>query len=268
MKATLGGRYHLVRELGAGSMGRVYHALDAETGRAVAAKVLMSRSDDVDTLLRFQREGMVLSALRHPNIVGVYGTFLDGSTSYIIMEFLRGRSLAKIIREERLSLKRSQQIGGRIVAALDYAHGRGIVHRDVKPDNVMVGDDGRVKVTDFGIARLLESNWTTKSGASMGTPLYMSPEQIKAEPVDGRADVYSTGGVLYHMTTGRPPFQGDNAVNIAYRHLHEAPQPPSEVNPNVNAEWDDVILRSLEKEPAERYQTMLDLGKALAGLPS
>ena len=175
-------------------MGRVYQAVDTSTGRAVAAKVLIpSAENKLESLLRFQQEGAVLSTLKHPNIVEVYGTFLESDTCCIIMELLEGRSLAQILRAEHLSLSRIKHIMAQVAAALAFAHSRGIVHRDVKPDNIMVVGDDQVKVTDFGIARvLLEGNSfdsLTSTGMSVGTPLYMAPEQIEGQKVDGRTDV-------------------------------------------------------------------------------
>src|SRR6266536_5808311 len=181
MNALLGGRYQLIREIGTGGMGRVFQAVDTQTGRAVAAKLLLASSEaNLDQLLRFYQEGAVLATLKHPNIVEVYGTFLEDQTCCIVMELLEGQSLTQLLRAEILDLARIRRIGEGVAAALSYAHGRGIIHRDIKPDNIMLVGDDHVKVTDFGIARVRTGGSTlaTQPGMSMGSPLYMAPEQI------------------------------------------------------------------------------------------
>lgn len=271
MSTRLGGRYQLVRELGAGGMGRVFQAVDTETGRPVAAKIMIASSDDnLEALLRFQQEGAVLSTLKHPNIVEVYGTFLEEHTSCIIMELLEGRSLQQILKSERLPLPRIQHLAQQVASALAYAHGRAIVHRDVKPDNIMIVGNDHVKVTDFGIARILRTGSTlnTATGMSIGTPLYMAPEQIEGQKVDGRADIYSFGAVMYQMVTGRPPFDGDDPLTVAFKHVHKAPQPPSEVNADVPSDWEALILKTLSKDPGDRFQTAQALLEAVSSLGS
>jgi serine/threonine protein kinase len=271
VNARVAGRYQLVREIGAGGMGRVFQAVDVQTGRAVAAKMLIAGDQvSLDALIRFQTEGAVLSALKHPNIVQVYGTHLEDHISCIIMELLEGRSLGQILRAERLPLARTKHLMQQVAAALAFAHSRGVVHRDVKPDNIMVTGQDQVKVTDFGIARVLQEGNTLRSltttGASIGTPLYMSPEQIEGQKVDGRTDIYSFGVVLFQMTTGQPPFEGDDPLTVAFKHVHKAPPPPSGLNPDLPDAWEEVILTCLAKSPDHRFQNAAALESALAAL--
>jgi class 3 adenylate cyclase len=225
MVRALGGRYQLVCELGAGGMGRVFQAVDTRDDSAVAVKILFASTEaGIEALLRFQQEGAVLSTLKQPNIVEVKGTFLEEHISCIIMELLDGRSLAQVLRTEQLDLARIKHILSQVAAALVYAHGRNIVHRDLKPDNIMVLDGDQVKVTDFGIARVLGTAATlnTATGMTVGTPLYMAPEQIEGREVDGRADIYALGAVLYQMVTGKPPFEGADPITTGIKHLREA----------------------------------------------
>ena len=268
MITLLGSRYQVVREIGAGGMGRVFQAVDTQTGRSVAAKVMLaSDEENLSALLRFYQEGAVLSTLKHPNIVEVYGTFLEEGVCSIIMELLEGRSLSQLLRSEPLSLRRIKRLALQVASALQYAHSRAIVHRDIKPGNIMVVGDDRVKVTDFGIARVLEGGTlNTATGMTIGTPLYMSPEQIESQPIDGRSDIYSFGAVLYQMVAGRPPFEGRDPLSVAFKHVHKAPAPPSELNPNVPGDWEAVILRMLAKDPANRFQTVAQLEAAISGL--
>jgi serine/threonine protein kinase/DNA-binding beta-propeller fold protein YncE len=269
MRARLAGKYELDRQIGMGGMGRVFEAVDLESGRRVAAKVMIAGSEfDLQALLRFQQEGAVLSTLKHPNIVAVYGTFLEGETCAIIMELLDGRPLRALMQDGPLPLARIKVLVEQVLAALAYAHARGIIHRDVKPDNIMVAPDDHVKVTDFGIARILAPGGTlnTRTGTSIGTPLYMSPEQIEGQKVDGRSDLYSLGTVMYHMAAGRPPFEGDDPLTVAFQHVHKAPPPPSELNGEIPDDWEEIILRSLAKTPAERYQTADALREAISYL--
>src|SRR5579884_1383303 len=269
MVTRLAGRYQLVRQIGGGGQARVFQAVDTVTGTTLAAKVLRAEDDDsLEVLLRFQQEGAVLSTLTHPNIVEVYGTFLEGHTSYIIMELLDGQTLAEVMQTGPLPLERVRNLGRHVAAAIAFGHERGIVHRDIKPNNIMVVGNDHVKVTDFGIARILRQGLTlnTLTGSSVGTPLYMAPEQIEGEKVDGRADIYSLGAVLYQAVTGRPPFEGDDPLTIAFKHVHKAPQPPSELRPHLPEDWDALILKALAKNPADRFATAGELEKALTTL--
>lgn len=267
MITEVGGHYKLVHEIGSGGMGCVYQAVDTRTGKAAAAKVMRPGSQDVlQGLLRFYQEGAVLSTLKHPNIVEVYGTFLEGDSCAIVMELLEGRSLADILRSESLSLARIKYISRQVAAALAYAHSRGITHRDVKPGNIMVVGDDHVKVTDFGIARVL-GVWTlTTTGTSMGTPVYMAPEQFQGQKVDGRADIYSLGVVMYQMVTGQPPFQGDDPMSVAFQHVHKPPEPPSQIDARVPPDWEALILKALAKDPANRFQTTSTMEDAISNL--
>jgi len=276
---ALGGHYRLVREIGAGGMGRVFQAVDTRNGKAVAAKIMFaSKGAEVDAALRFEQEGAVLATLQHPNIVEVYGTFMDEHASCIIMELLEGRSLAEILRHPEghpegtrpLDLARIKHVVQQVAAALASAQQRGIVHRDIKPDNIMVLGDDHVKVTDFGIARILRPTATLQTiastGMTLGTPHYMSPEQIDGRKVDGRADIYGLGAVLYQLVTGRPPFEGDDPLTIAFKHINETAQPPRKVRPGVPRDWEALILKMLAKDPAQRFQTATALEAAISGL--
>jgi serine/threonine protein kinase/streptogramin lyase len=271
MLRALGGHYRIIREIGAGGMGRVFEAVDTRTGNTVAAKIMFASGEaSFDALLRFQQEGAVLATLKHPNIVEVYSPFTEEHASCIVMEMLEGNSLGEILRSGTLPLPRIKAIARQAAGALAYAHSKSIVHRDVKPDNIIVVGEDHVKVTDFGIARILRPDATINTmhstGMSLGTPLYMAPEQVEGKRVDGRADVYSLGAVLYQMVTGRPPFEGTDPVTIAYKHVHEAPPPPSEIVADVPEDWEALILKALAKSPQDRFASAGEMEEAIEDL--
>src|SRR4051794_23889610 len=278
-KHVLGGRYELGEVLGYGGMAEVRRGRDIRLGRDVAIKTL--RSDlarDPTFQSRFRREAQSAASLNHPAIVAVYDTgedTHDGVVSpYIVMEYVEGRTLRQVLEAEgRLLPQRALEITARICTALDQAHRAGIVHRDVKPGNVMLTPSGEVKVMDFGIARALTSSAATmtQTAAVIGTAHYLSPEQARGEHVDARSDVYSAGCLLYELLTGGPPFSGDSAVAVAYQHVREEPVPPSRIEPDVTPPLDAIVLKAMAKNAANRYQTAgemrADIDRALAGRP-
>jgi beta-lactam-binding protein with PASTA domain len=274
---VLGERYEIGGVLGRGGMAEVHRGRDLRLGREVAVKVL--RSDlarDPSFQVRFRREAQAAASLNHPAIVAVYDTGEDrtssGATPYIVMEFVEGDTLRDVLRREGvLSPERAMNFAADICAALDFSHRNGIVHRDVKPGNVMVTPQGTVKVMDFGIARAVSDSAATmtSTAAVIGTAQYLSPEQARGESVDARSDVYSVGCLLYELGTGAPPFTGDSPVSVAYQHVREDPRLPSSVNPAIPPDLDAILLKALSKNPANRYQSAAemrnDLLRAMAG---
>ncbi len=273
----LSNRYELGETLGYGGMSEVHHGHDVRLGREVAIKIL--RADlarDPQFQERFRREAQNAAALNHPAIVAVYDTGETqaefGPLPYIVMEYVEGRTLRDIVKTEGpMSQKRAMEVMADVCAALDFSHRHGIVHRDVKPANVMITKNGAVKVMDFGIARAMHDGQSamTQTAAVIGTAQYLSPEQARGESVDARSDVYAAGCVLYELITGEPPFTGDSPVAVAYQHVREDPKPPSSVNPAVTATLDAVVLKALSKGPANRYQSAAemrsDLVRTLSG---
>ena len=264
---NLSSRYELGEILGFGGMSEVHLARDVRLSRDVAIKVL--RADlarDPTFYLRFRREAQNAAALNHPAIVAVYDTgeaeTEAGPLPYIVMEYVDGDTLRDIVRSEGpMAPRRAMEVISDVCAALDFSHRNGIVHRDVKPANVMINRAGAVKVMDFGIARAISdaSSPMTQTAAVIGTAQYLSPEQARGEQVDARSDVYSLGCVLFEILTGEPPFKGDSPVAVAYQHVREDPQTPSVVNPDIPRELDSVILKAMSKNPANRYQTAADM---------
>ena len=250
------GRYRIQRKLGAGGMANVYLAEDQELGRRVAIKILNDRHANDDQFVeRFRREAKNAAALSHPNIVSIYDRGEAEGTYYIAMEYLEGRSLKELIVTRGdapvgIAVEYAQQI----LSALKFAHKHGIVHRDIKPHNVLVNAEGAVKVTDFGIARAGASQMT-EAGSIVGTAQYLSPEQARGGDVDQRSDLYSLGVVLYELLTGTVPFSGDTPVEIAMKHLSQTPEPPSKRRAGIPRELDMVVMRALAKDPADRYQS-------------
>ncbi len=273
----VGGRYEIGELLGYGGMAEVRKGRDVRLGRDVAVKVL--RSDlarDPTFQNRFRREAQAAAGLNHPSIVSVYDTGEDdgpeGRTPYIVMEYVEGHTLRDVLKsQDRVAPQQAMEIVAEVCAALDFSHRSGIVHRDIKPGNVMVTSSGAIKVMDFGIARALADNAATVTATSavIGTAQYLSPEQARGESVDARSDVYSTGCLLYELLTGHPPFTGDSPVAIAYQHVRENPQAPSSVNNVVPPALDSIVMKALAKNPLNRYQTAaemrMDLQRALAG---
>src|SRR4051812_27295075 len=249
------GRYRIKNRIGSGGMADVYCAIDEQLGRDVALKLLHRRfAEDREFVERFRREASSAAGLQHPNVVGVYDRGEWDGTSYFAMEHLEGRTLKQVILDEApLDPIRAIDLLVQILRAARFAHKRGVIHRDLKPQNVIVDPDGRAKVTDFGIARAGASDMT-QTGSIMGTAQYLSPEQAQGLPVDDRSDLYSIGVVLYEMLTGRLPFDGDSAVTIALKQVAEPPVPPRAIVPSVPPELEAVVLRALAKAPAQRFQ--------------
>ncbi|MBF6066030.1 Stk1 family PASTA domain-containing Ser/Thr kinase [Nocardia terpenica] len=264
---NLSSRYELGEIIGFGGMSEVHKARDMRLGRDVAIKVL--RADlarDPTFYLRFKREAQNAAALNHPAIVAVYDTGeaeVDGGPlPYIVMEYVDGDTLRDIVRGKGpLPPRRAMEVIADVCAALDFSHKNGIVHRDMKPANIMINRQGAVKVMDFGIARAIadSSNPMTQTAAVIGTAQYLSPEQARGEQVDARSDVYSVGCVLYEILTGEPPFTGDSPIAVAYQHVREDPNLPSHVHPGVPRELDSVVLKAMAKNPANRYQTAAEM---------
>jgi eukaryotic-like serine/threonine-protein kinase len=275
----LGGRYELDGIVGRGGMAEVFRARDIRLDRIVGVKTL--RDDlarDQTFQARFRREAQSAASLNHPSIVAVYDTGEDmmGGTPvpYIVMEFVDGRTLRDLLRDDRRLLpERAAEITDGVLRALDYSHRNGIVHRDIKPGNVMLTRNGEVKVMDFGIARAVSDAQATMTQTAqvIGTAQYLSPEQARGERVDSRSDLYSTGCLLYELLTGRPPFTGDSPVAIAYQHVREQPIPPSRIDPDVPPWADAIVLKAMAKDPNDRYQTAgdmrNDIQRALSGAP-
>jgi serine/threonine-protein kinase len=273
----LSNRYELGETLGYGGMSEVHKGRDVRLGRDVAIKVL--RADlarDAQFQERFRREAQNSAALNHPAIVAVYDTGETqteyGPLPYIVMEFVDGRTLRDIVKTQGpLSGKRAMEVMADVSAALDFSHRHGIVHRDVKPANVMITKSGAVKVMDFGIARAIHDGQAavTQTAAVIGTAQYLSPEQARGESVDARSDVYAAGCVLFELLTGEPPFTGDSPVAVAYQHVREDPKAPSQLNPKVSPQLDAIVLKAMSKGPANRYQSAAemraDLVRVLSG---
>jgi len=258
------GRYLISRKLGAGGMANVYLAEDQELGRRVAIKILDDRHASDDQFVeRFRREAQNAGGLSHPNIVSIYDRGEAGGSYYIAMEYVEGRTLKELIVARGPSpIGIGIDYTRQILSALRFAHRKGIVHRDIKPHNMIVDGDGRVKVMDFGIARAGTSQMT-EAGSIIGTAQYLSPEQARGAPVDQTSDLYSTGIVLYELLTGTVPFSGDTPVEIAMKHLSQTPDPPSAHRPEVPRDLDYVVLRALGKDPSERYHSAEEMDSDL-----
>jgi len=270
-----GGRYRIVRRLGKGGMGAVYEAEDLRLGRAVALKVLLNEGGSEEWRRRFAREARAVAVVSHPNVAALYDADEDGGRCFIVMELLLGRSLRAVLAEGPLPVERVIRIARQIVLGLGAAHEKGIVHRDIKPDNIMISDGDGVKILDFGIAKIVAGSLheershgrllTTKTGQVMGTPHYMSPEQARGAVVDPRTDIFSFGVVLYEMLAGRRPFRGKTQLEVILDVVNRVPEPVSSHRPGAPGEVEAIIERCLQKEAEDRFQSAGELLSALDG---
>jgi serine/threonine-protein kinase len=265
------GKYRVKRELGRGGMGAVYLAEQPALGREVAIKeLIVNASADPSALTRFLQEAQVMARSNHPNLVQVHDMEQVGEARYIILEFVRGRSLRDLLNSGRVPLPQVFAVMHGVLQGLNYAHRHAIVHRDMKPENVLLSDEGDVKVADFGIARLTDDagggSTATKTGTTVGTPQYMSPEQVSTSKVDGRSDLYSAGIMLYELVCGRPPFvatEVDGPFTLMAKHVQAPPPPPAIHRPDIDPQLEEVILKALAKRPEDRYQTGSEFDDAL-----
>jgi len=268
-----GGRYEVLDRIGAGGMAIVYKAKDLLLNRVVTIKVLREQFvTDEDFIRRFRREAQSAASLSHPNIVSIYDVGKDGDTEYIVMEYVEGRNLKEIIREYApLSTEQSINLARQITGAIRNAHENHIIHRDIKPHNILVTADGHAKVTDFGIARAVSSATVTHTGDIVGSVHYLSPEQAKGIQSNEQSDIYSLGIVLYELLTGKVPYDGETPIAIALKHLQQEPVPPSKLNPRIAKELEGVIMRAIAKSPEQRYvsakELLEDLNHIQAGEP-
>jgi eukaryotic-like serine/threonine-protein kinase len=266
------GRYRVVSTLGSGGMADVYLAEDLKLGRKVALKVLLRRyAGDAQFVERFRREAQAAAQINHPNIVGIYDWGAIGETYYIVMEYVQGETLKDHIRRDgRMSPSQAAAVALGLLAAVDTAHRAGVIHRDIKSQNILLDPSGAVKVTDFGIAKAGDSQMT-EAGSILGTAQYLAPEQAKGLAVDERSDLYSVGVVLYEMLTGQVPFQGDSAVTVALKHVNELPPEPAELVPGLPYALNQIVLKALAKDPDHRYASATefaaDLKSAKSGGP-
>lgn len=261
------GRYEVLGELGQGAMGVVYKAKDPLIDRQVAIKTinLSLAGDEIDEYEgRFYQEAKAAGRLNHPNIVTIYDVGKSGDIAYIAMEFLQGRELRDIMRDDgKMPVEQVLDIVAQVASGLAYAHEHGIVHRDIKPSNIMVIRDGLVKITDFGIARMASSAVRTQTGMVLGSPKYMSPEQVLGKDIDQRSDIFSLGVMLYEMLTGEAPFAGENVNAIMYQTLNAIPKSPSQLNGGVPEMLNFIVAKALAKERDDRYQNAKDLASDL-----
>ena len=271
-KASIG-RYEILGEIGRGAMGVVYKARDPQIDRIVAIKTIslfdLEPADDQEFRERFQQEARTAGRLSHPGIVAIFDVGSDSETNapYIVMEYIAGSSLSKLLLEDhgKLPLGPALQLVQEVAEALDYAHSEGVTHRDVKPANILLTPEGRAKLADFGIARLDQSHLTLP-GRLLGSPAYMAPEQMKGEATDGRSDLFSLGVVLYRLSTGYRPFQGNSTATVCYKLLRQDPLPPSALNSELPFELDDFLGRAMAKEPEQRFQTGKEMAFAIQSL--
>jgi serine/threonine protein kinase len=267
------GKYIVKRELGRGGMGAVYLAEQPGLGREVAIKELVpSAAADPTALKRFLQEAQVMARTSHPNLVQVHDLEQIGAANYIVLEFVRGKSLRDWLNRGEIPLPQVFAVMHGVLQALDYAHRHAIVHRDMKPENVLLSDEGSVKVADFGIARLTDESMppgstATKTGTTVGTPQYMSPEQVASSKVDGRSDLYSAGIMFYELIVGQPPFiasEADGPFTLMAKHVQAPPKPPSVLKPGLDMRLEEVILKALSKRPEERYQNGQEFDEAMS----
>lgn len=254
------GRYEIIEELGRGSMGIVYKARDPMIDRLVAIKAIdlqvLTGEERTRYEARFYQEAKAAGRMNHPNLVTIHDLGETGDIAYIAMEYLEGRELE---REKHLSIDEALNIAIQAASGLAYAHQHGIVHRDIKPPNIMLLKNNHVKICDFGIARMASSSLHTRTGVILGSPLYMSPEQVLSETIDNRSDIFSLGIVLYEMLTGQTPFSGDNATSVMYHIVHDIPPKPSSLKPEIPEMLDAIVSRCLARKPEDRYQNASDL---------
>ncbi|MDQ5825175.1 MAG: protein kinase [Chloroflexota bacterium] len=265
---VLNGRYQLISVVGGGGMAQVYKSRDNILGRIVAIKVLREQySTDAQFVARFRREAQAAANLAHPNIVNVYDVGQDGDIHYIVMEYINGESLKSYInRSSPLPIGKAISVAAQILAGLEYAHRSGLIHRDIKPQNVLITPDGAVKVTDFGIAKSVSDLGLTEAGLALGTAHYFSPEQAKGERVVPQSDIYAVGVTLYEMLTGRLPFESENIMGLAYKHISEEAPSVRNLNPSVPPRLDAVILKSMAKDPQQRFGSAAEMEKALRAI--
>lgn len=261
----LAGRYRLLEQIGFGGMAIVYKAMDEKTKHLVAVKVLRPEyNSDTEFVSRFQREAEAASKMTHHNIVNLLDVGMDGDNRYLVMEYVQGKTLKDVIREKgKLSAPVAGQIAVRILSALQHAHSNGIIHRDIKPQNILIHENGHVKVADFGIARIANTPTLTKGDNVMGSVHYFSPEQAKGQAADVTSDIYSVGVVLYEMLTGRVPYEGENPVAVAMQHIHGVPVPIQQISPDVSPMMVHVCMTAMAKNPAYRYQSARDMASDL-----
>jgi len=267
------GKYIVKRELGRGGMGAVYLAEQPGLGREVAIKELVpSAAADPTALKRFLQEAQVMARTSHPNLVQVHDLEQIGAANYIVLEFVRGKSLRDWLNRGEIPMPQVFAVMHGVLQALDYAHRHAIVHRDMKPENVLLSDEGAVKVADFGIARLTDDSvapgqTATKTGTTVGTPQYMSPEQVASSKVDGRSDLYSAGIMFYELIVGQPPFtatEADGPFTLMAKHVQAPPKPPSVHKPGLDMRLEEIILKALSKRPEDRYQSGQEFDEAMS----
>ncbi len=266
------GRYQIQKELGRGAMGTVYRAYDPKIDRVVALKTIsiaagITPEEEDDFRKRFMREAQAAGKLSHPGIVAVHDVAEDEATRtpFIVMEYVEGQTLEVLGRTEKLPVDKTLELAAQLAEALDYAHERGIVHRDIKPANILVTPDGRAKITDFGIAKLQQAQ-LTQPGQILGTPAFMSPEQLTGGTVDGRSDLFSLGAVLYWLLTGEKPFSGESMTSVSFKVAYQEPISASQLNPAISPEIACIVHRALAKDPAQRYPRACEFAEDLESL--
>lgn len=259
----LDGRYEITELIGVGGMAEVYKGIDVIDNKTVAIKILKKEyAENEEFLRRFRNESKAIAVLSHPNIVRIYDVGFSEKIQYIVMEYIDGITLKEYIEEEKvLTWKDTVHFVIQILRALQHAHDKGIVHRDIKPQNIMMFTDGTIKVMDFGIAKFAREDGKTATDQAIGSVHYISPEQASGSVTDAKSDIYSVGAMMYEMLTGRKPFDSDNPVAIAVMHMHDIPERPRAINLDIPDGLEEIVLRAMEKAPEDRYQSTADMIK-------